>query len=1155
MINRCLFFFALLVSPCMIASAQHGNPKLAHATNQVAATSVLATGKWYKIKIYQDGIYRLSYDDLKNMGFTNPVEVRIFGNGGARVPVKNAAPRYDDLIENTLYMNKGTDGTFNQGDYILFYGKGPVTWAYNTVSAMFEYQINPYSNASYYFITTEVGNGLKINARTPVTGTPAIEIVSFDDYDFHERNKFNFLESGQQWFGEKIDYAAFDTTFVFNGLVSTSPVKVKVNVVSRSSNSKLFFLMNNSSAIGTISVAPVVLANSTGIFANQKAALFSFPVTNDQVNLKLTYNKTESTDDGYLDYMAVNVRRNLSLSDNSLFFRDKSSAGTGVIASYRVENCNLETEIWDVTDRFNISRIPAQLSGSTLRFSDSTNMLKEYIAVNVGASFPKPEISITKEDLGIIPNQNLHATAPHQMLIVTHPLFLQAADSIAEYHRQKDNLSVFVATTDHVFNEFSSGAPDVSAIRDFARLLYNRATGDNNRLKFLLLLGDGSYDNLTRSDNNPNYILTYQSENSLDASQSYVSDDFYGFMDESEGGSETMENYSLDLGVGRLPAKTAEEAMALFEKIKNYNSTRSMGDWRNNILFAGDDEDANLHMTQANGLADWVSENYPQFAIKKVMLDAYPQVSSSTGARYPDVNSIINNNIQKGILIFNYTGHGGEIGLASEHILMSEDLAGFKNTNNLPLFFTATCEFSRFDDLKNDDGILSESTSAGEISLLNPNGGSIALITTTRIVYSNDNHNLNTRFYQIVFEKDINGNYYKLGDLIRMTKNTSGSNQNKLNFILLGDPALGLAIPNYVVLTDSLNGVSVSEPIDTLKAFSRIRFAGHLEDASHNLLTTFNGTITPSVFDKSQTITTLANDGGSTMQFKTRENLLYKGKANVINGRFSFEFIVPKDITYSYGNGRIIYYSTDTAHDANGYFSDFVIGGTDPSPMQDQTGPEISLFLNDEYFNDQGITNPNPVIYAKITDESGINTIGNGIGHDITAIIDDDVAHPVVMNEYFEADLGDFTSGILTYPMENMADGWHTLKLKVWDVFNNSAEQTIAFRVISDDMIVVSNVGNYPNPATDHTWFTFEHNKPGEELNVSISIFDMGGRQINNISETITTAGFSSTPLEWDLKDKNGNLLTQGIYPYRIRVTSINGSFTDNFQKLVVIRQ
>jgi hypothetical protein len=282
---------------------------------------------------------------------------------------------------------------------------------------------------------------------------------------------------------------------------------------------------------------------------------------------------------------------------------------------------------------------------------------------------------------------------------------------------------------------------------------------------------------------------------------------------------------------------------------------------------------------------------------------------------------------------------------------------------------------------------------------------------------------------------------------------------------------------------------------------------------------------------------------------------LYKGKANVINGRFSFEFIVPKDITYSYGNGRIIYYSTDTAHDANGYFSDFVIGGTDPSPIQDQTGPEISLFLNDEYFNDQGITNPNPVIYAKITDESGINTIGNGIGHDITGVIDDDVAHPVVMNEYFEADLGDFTSGILTYPMENMADGWHTLKLKVWDVFNNSAEQTIAFRVISDNMIVVSNVGNYPNPATDHTWFTFEHNKPGEELNVSISIFDMGGRQINNISETITTAGFNSTPLEWDMIDKNGNLLTQGIYPYRIRVTSINGSFTDSYQKLVVIRQ
>jgi hypothetical protein len=581
-----------------------------------------------------------------------------------------------------------------------------------------------------------------------------------------------------------------------------------------------------------------------------------------------------------------------------------------------------------------------------------------------------------------------------------------------------------------------------------------------------------------------------------------------------------------------------------------------MGDWRNNILFAGDDGNNNLHMLQANALADWVSSNYPQFAVRKVMLDAYPQVSTSTGARYPEANLIISQNIQKGLLIFNYTGHGGEIYLSDEHILTLEELQGFTNSNNLPLFVTATCEFSRFDDLKNNEGSLTESTSAGETSLLNPNGGSIALLSTTRIVYSSENHNLNTKFFELVFKRDGNGKYFKLGDIVRMTKDATGDNRNKLNFILLGDPALNLAIPEYSVLTDSLNGISVYEPVDTLKAFSRIRISGHLENTGHNLLNAFNGIIYPSVFDKNKIVTTLGNDEKSIpMQYNAREDLLYKGKASVVDGRFSFEFLVPKDITYSFGNGKIIYYSHDTNADASGYFSDFIIGGTDPAMISDQAGPEISLFLNDEWFNSEGITNPNPVIYAKISDESGINTIGNGIGHDITGVIDGDVAYPVVMNDCFEADLNNYTSGILRYPLENLEDGLHSLRVKVWDVFNNSSEKTIEFRVMSGNNIIISNAGNYPNPAVDHTYFEFEHNKPGEDLTVTISVFDLSGRLITNINETINTSGFSSTPLAWDLRDLNGNLLKQGIYPYRIRITNNSGYNTVGFQKLVVIRQ
>jgi len=904
MILLILFCLVILTAPTNI-TAQAKKTRLLYSGEEPAGTSVLASGNWYKIKIYHDGIYRLNYEDITGMGFSNPAEVRIFGNGGDMLHLMNAAPRYDDLVENTLYINKGTDGIFNQGDYILFYGKGPLAWSYNPVSGLFEHEMNLYSNASYYFVTTGIGEGLIIEDAPPVSGTPDVEVTEFDDYDYHEINRYNFLKSGRQWFGERIGYSGFDTTFVFEGLKTTSPVKVKSNVLSRSANSKSFVFMNNSTMIGSITLPGVILSNTTGTYANQKSATFTFPVTGNQVNVKISYNKTDISDEGYLDYITVNVRRGLALYGNAQFFRDGLIAGSDGVAHFAVENCTPQTEIWDITDRHNIRRLSSQLSGSLLYFSDSTKLLKEYVAVNTSANFPKPEINVSLDDIGMVENQNLHATGPCQMLIVAYPQFLEAADSLAEFHRQKDQLSVCVTSTEKIYNEFSSGATDVSAIRDFARMIYNRATGSHNRLRYLLLLGDGSYNNISTAAGNANYIPTYQSESSLNASTSYVSDDFFGFMDDDEGGSEVMENYLLDLGVGRLPAKTAEEAMSLYRKTRNYNTGRNKYDWRNNILFAGDDEDNNLHMTQANSLADWVGENYPRFVIKKVLLDAYQQVSTSTGARYPDVNLIINNNIHKGLLIYNYTGHGGEIGLATEHILMREDLEVFTNASNLPLFVTATCEFSRFDDLTDNEGNLIESTSAGEASLLNPNGGSIALFSTTRIVYSDRNHYLNTKFYKVVFERDENGNLYKLGDIIRMTKDSSGINRNKLNFILLGDPALTLAIPEYSVVTDSLNGHSVHEALDTLKAFSNIRISGHLEDAGNNLMTDYNGTIYPSVFDKDQVVTTLANDGGEPMQFNTRESLIYKGKASVKNGRFTFEFMIPKDITYSLERVRL----------------------------------------------------------------------------------------------------------------------------------------------------------------------------------------------------------------------------------------------------------
>jgi hypothetical protein len=1115
-------------------------------------SSVLATGKWYKIKIYKDGIYKLTYDDLEKIGLSNPQNIRVYGNGGKMLPLMNGDPRPDDLQENAVYMDKGTDDIFNKGDFILFYAKGIVTWNYDTITGFFSHKLNDYSDAAYYFLTTDFGPGKKIQTVPQATGAVSHTVTTFNHFDYYERNLINLIGSGRQWFSEEIA-SSFDTTFNVANIVTSEPVRIQVNVASRSASPKNFTISNGGKSIGVITIDPVSLNDFTGTFAIQKKDNFTFNSSSDQINMSVSYNKTEYAEWGWLDYITLNARRNLIMTSDPLFFRDDSSIGLGNNSRYIVTGATEKAVIWDVTDYYNVKLLTSDYAANTLTFNVATDSLREFVALIPGGTFQKP---VTEgSDLGRVENQNLHGSSVPQLLIVTHPLFMEQANRLADFHRTRDNLSVLVATTFQIFNEFSSGAQDVSAIRDFARMLYMRGEGTGQELKYLLLFGDGSYNNHMQISGNSNFIPTYQSQASLINAGSYVSDDFFGFMDENEGGSEQMEWYLLDLGVGRLPVIKVEEARGVVDKIIGYNQPGNMRDWRNKILFVADDQDSNLHMIQANTLADAVGTNYPGFVIKKVLSDAYIQVATSTGARYPDVNKSIYDNFHKGILIFNYTGHGGEKGLAEEQLLTREQLKEYSNIQHLPLFVTATCEFSRFDDLQKDDkGVIKELTSAGEVSLLNPNGGSIALLSTTRVVYSDKNHLLNTKFYDYIFQRDDQGHFYRLGDIILQTKNSPElyRDKNKLNFTLLGDPALRLAIPEYTVVTDSLNTSEIGAALDTLKAFKEITIKGHLADLENNKLNDFNGTIYPSVYDKVAKINTLGNDGDDPMEFNVQDNIIYKGKANVTNGEFSFTFLVPKDITYSYGNGKISYYAQDSIQDANGYFTDFVIGGTNYSISADENGPMVKLYLNDENFTTGGITDRNPYIFARISDESGVNTSGNGIGHDIVGILDGDATQPIVLNDYYEADLDDYKNGSLRYPLTDLSAGLHMVKLRVWDIYNNPAEAFIEFEVIDNSNIVLREVYNYPNPAKDFTYFQFEHNKAGVVLKVTIDIFDLSGRKIKTIQENLVAEGYHSSPLEWDLKDQYGNMVGNGLYLYRVRVEESSGQSSDGFQKLLI---
>ena len=462
----------------------------------------------------------------------------------------------------------------------------------------------------------------------------------------------------------------------------------------------------------------------------------------------------------------------------------------------------------------------------------------------------------------------------------------------------------------------------------------------------------------------------------------------------------------------------------------------------------------------------------------------------------------------------------------------------------MPVFITATCEFSRFDDPLR--------TSGGELVVLNPNGGGIGLMTTTRLVFSQPNYFLNRTFYDKVFERDANGNPKRLGDVFLEVKNLNAYSTNSRNFSLLGDPALKLAIPKHTVETTTINGMPVGQT-DTLNALELVTISGEVKDNNGNKLTSYNGFVYPTIFDKIENKQTLNNDGGGVFTYQTRERRIFKGKATVTNGDFSFSFVVPKDISYSYGTGKISYYSENQVEDANGYNDNFIIGGSNPSIVEDDQGPQMDLFMNDESFVYGGITDNNPSLLVKLSDDQGINTVGSGIGHDLVAVLDDNTENAFILNDYYEASVDDYSSGTINYPFSDLPEGKHTLRVKAWDVANNSAEKTIEFNVVKSQEVKIENLVNYPNPFTTNTEFIFQHNQAGVPMDIKLEVFTVSGKLVKSFDRVVVNDGFISRDIKWDGRDDFGDKIGKGVYVYKLKIRSSNGSTSEKFEKLVIL--
>lgn len=1119
------------------------------------------SGEWYKISVSKDGVHKIDKNFLESIGVNvqnlNPNHINIYGNADGKLPESNSVYRTDDLAKNSILVVGESDNVFDEEDYILFYGWGPDRWYVRGDTAFFQDK-NIYSNFSYYFINiNSIEPPLRIQ-NAPVPTDPITHVISSYNYRaIHELDLVNMVSAGQRWYGELFDV---DLSRSFNfpvpnaepGIPSHFRTALATNAKSNSITSQRYVLNGT-----TLLDVPLPVIADWGR-SNQ---VLHF--TSGSNNLNLTIEISRSTADvlTYLDRIELNTRRRLVFMDNQFNFSDLTSVGAGNIGGFTITNMPLQGFVWDVTHRHHPKIVQGDLAGSTYTFTSSLDSITEFVASD-GAVFQTP-IFVGKVDY-----QNLHGLEFATSLIVTHKTFLAQANRLANLHRS-NGLSVHVVTTEQVYNEFSSGALDPTAIRMFAKMFYDRSESlPDARPKYLTLFGDGTYDPKNRVANNNNFIPTFQvigGFNNEHHIYNIVTDDFYGMLDDNEAISSVDK---VDIGIGRLLISDNQQAKEQVDKIEHYMrngstmfaannlncidgvSTSTFGDWRTRIVNIADDED--YFFDDQEGVYQEVKTNFNDINVDKLYLDAFPRTITAGGYRFPEVYDAIVERFDKGSLLINYVGHGGEVGLAGERVVTIPQIQALKNIDNLPLFVSATCEFTKFDDPAR--------VSAGEWLALNPVGGAIALMTTTRSVFYNVNSNTVTEFFKNVFVRNTDFRPRTLGEITMETKVDINDGDNKMAFCLIGDPALTLALPRHKIVIDSVNGLSPGIEVDTLQALSKILVKAHLEDFSGNILSGFNGVATPSLYDKPKQLQTLGhNPGGATtnsnvQDFELQRNIIYRGKSTVTNGYFQFEFISPKDIDYSYGNGKFSLYANSSSTDGIGEESRVIVGGINPNGLDDNVGPEINLFLNSENFVNGGITNETPYLIAKIFDENGVNTVGNGIGHDITVVLDDETSNPIVLNQYYSSDLDTYQSGEIRYQFIDLEPGEHSLTLKVWDVNNNSSQQRLEFIVQEEQDLQLDHVLNYPNPFTTNTEFYFEHNQCCTDLETQIQIFTVTGRLVKTINRQINTVGYRSEGIQWDGKDDFGDQLAKGVYVYRLKVTTPDGLTAEKLEKLVLLR-
>ena len=1104
-----------------------------------AAHSKLQNGRWVKISITQDGMYRLTRSALKNMGFSNPSKVHLYGYGGhLQNEVLFVGEEYDDMVEVPLYYSSKQDAW-------LFWGNGLISWNGDTRVTNF------YANEAYYFLTEETEDAKPIGKEPSSTGRVDSIFTNFTDHVLYEKDEYAWYHGGRNLF-ENTNYAN-NNSHTYS-LQAINPDSVRNLTVVFSASNKSTTKMTtfvNGTQMGTMSLPQTEIY----IYGTSTTAKYDLRELENTSNWNIRLTSTAGQN-ARLDYLSLSYYRKLKPSSGYVAFSQiqpevedsiLEADGPGV-CKFNIEGTGL-----------NVMRVgcpgdPATLiegvqNGSfySVAVNDPT---RQYVAFDEGYAFPEPTY------VGTIQNQDLHALDSLDMLIIipTSEKLREQAERLSEAHKQYDGLRCVIVRADQVYNEFSSGTPDATAYRRLMKMLYDKAESIDDAPKYLLLFGDAAWDNRMVSIqwmkySPDDYLLCYPSENSFSDTRSFVMEDYFGLLDDGEGTNVLRDKP--DLGIGRFPVTSASDAKIMVDKTITYLSRENAGGWKNLIYMLGDDGDENEHMRYADDVAELIKKNNPEMEVRKIMWDAYKIESTASNLSYPTCTQDIKRAMNEGAAIFNYVGHAATYGMSHEFVLRMSDFAE-TNGNKLALWVTAACDVMPFDG---------QVENIGETAVLNPNGGALAFYGTARTVYATQNLYMNRYLMRYLFAKDSKGRKYRVGDAIRLAKNAlitgnmeSSYRENKLQYALLGDPSLEFGSPLQKVVLDSINGISLSSSSDIpLKAGQRVRLSGHLTDDKGGLKTDFTGTMTARMYDNEETITCRNNQAAkSVFTFKDRTGI-YTSQDSVVNGKFDIEFVIPVDINNSNEAGRFAFYALNNERtmEANGYNEKFLLGGMEEMGT-DTIGPTIFAGLNSDDFANGGIVNRTPCFVANLEDESGINYSGNGIGHDLMLCVDNDANKTFTLNNYYVQEFGDFTRGSVSYVLPDLETGPHTLTFRAWDVFNNTNAVTLDFVVDPSIAPNMFKLWASQNPARTSTNFLVSYDLAGAECTFTLEVFDFSGRRVWYHQEQGSSSGGLYT-IPWNLCTNAGAKLFTGVYFYRCQMNCGDSKKVSKIQKIVIL--